>query len=474
MRQIGAVILAIAIGAGAVWTTVRAQTQPAPTRPTTRTTDCTASGCHAQQKNHSVLHGPNAVGACDACHEHVDPAQHTFQLKRQGRDLCEFCHIDKTGREGTVVHKPFATGDCTGCHDPHGATNRKLLKKDTTTELCTACHTDVLKGSHKHGPAASDCAICHKAHTADHEHLLTMDKKALCTSCHEDVGKQAASSKHPHPPVKSGACTECHQPHASDQPKILSKPAEELCATCHQKTVDSAKHAKFTHGALQQGKACLNCHAPHGSEFDKQMVADPIAACLKCHDKQIVVGKDHVVKGVPEIGDPKLHKHGAIEKGDCSGCHNVHGGEQSRLLVANYSNTFYQPYSEKLYDLCFKCHSKELIRTDLAEPQTRFRDGNRNLHALHVVAPGGDPSRGRNCRSCHSIHASKYTQLINDKVPFGAWQLPINFSPTESGGSCSPGCHEVQRYDRVKPAGPPKAAEALPIPTDDNAKRSTN
>jgi predicted CXXCH cytochrome family protein len=224
--------------------------------------------------------------------------------------------------------------------------------------------------------------------------------------------------------------------------------------------VDSAKHAKVTHDAVNQGKACLNCHQPHASEFDKELVSDPVGACLKCHDKPIQVSKDRTVKGVPEIGDPALHKHGAIEKGDCSGCHTVHGGQQTRLLVANYDNKFYQPYSDQAYELCFKCHSKELVKADIPEPQTRFRDGNRNLHAVHVVNPGGNAAQGRNCRACHSIHASRVPQLINESVPFGAWKLPINFSATETGGSCSPGCHEPQKYDRVHPfnAGKPSAA----------------
>ncbi len=472
MRTAVAAILAGVIVSGVALATTLAQSQPRLERPTTRLTDCTTSGCHSDQTQRKFLHGPNAVHACDACHEHVDPAKHTFQLKRPGRQLCDFCHIDKTGTEGPVVHKPFATGDCTGCHDPHGATNRRMLKKDTTPELCAQCHTDILKGTHKHGPAAADCAACHKAHTADHPRLLSVPKEQLCQTCHEDVGKNAASAKHPHPPAKSD-CTACHQPHASDNERVLKLPVEDLCASCHQKTVDSARHAKFTHGALQQGKACLNCHVAHGSEFDKQLVTDPVSACLKCHDKPIVVSKERTVKGVPEIGDPALHKHGAIEKGDCSGCHNVHGGSQSRLLVANYTNSFYQPYSDQAYDLCFKCHSKELAKGDVPEPQTRFRDGNRNLHALHVVNPGGNTAQGRNCRSCHSIHASKFSQLINENVAFGSWKLPINFAATESGGSCSPGCHEPQKYDRVKPVGTlakPAAAAPVSSPSTTNTK----
>lgn len=423
-------------------------TPPADQRPTIRTMNCTDGGCHAKQTDFKFLHGPSAVKACEACHEYLDPAAHTFEFKRKGRDLCEFCHIDKSGREGPVVHKPVETGDCTGCHNPHGASTRAMLNATSTPALCATCHKDTMNGSHKHGPAAADCTTCHKSHTSSHPHLLSMDSQSLCVSCHEDVGKNAKNAKHPHDPAKSD-CLKCHTPHASNQAKVLKQPVQELCASCHQKTVDSAAHAKHTHGALTDGKACMNCHVAHGSEFDKQLSQDPIASCLQCHAKPIEVSKERVVKGVPEIGMANLHKHGAIEKGDCSGCHTVHGGQLDRLLVANYNNSFYQPYTEQAYELCFKCHSKELVMGNTDDPQTRFRDGTRNLHAIHVASD----KNGRNCRSCHSIHASKFTQLINETVPFGSWQLPINFIPNASGGSCSPGCHEPQRYERTAPKG---------------------
>ena len=70
--------------------------------------------------SHQVLHGPTAVSACESCHESVDPAAHSFKMKRPGRQLCDFCHIDKTGTEGPIVHKPVADGDCTGCQAAPG------------------------------------------------------------------------------------------------------------------------------------------------------------------------------------------------------------------------------------------------------------------------------------------------------------------------------------------------------------------
>jgi hypothetical protein len=41
-------------------------------------------------------------------------------------------------------------------------------------------------------------------------------------------------------------------------------------------------------------------------------------------------------------------------------------------------------------------------------------------------------------------------------VPFGHWELPVKYEKTESGGSCTPGCHSLQKYSRqtAKPEKP--------------------
>ncbi len=473
MRFSGGPVILLLFAGIVILSNFLAAAQPAANQPpTTRVTDCTTSGCHASETTRKFLHGPNAVQACDACHEHLDPAKHTFQLKRPGRQLCDFCHIDKTGTEGTVVHKPVANGECLGCHDPHGASNRRMLKKETTPELCTQCHKEVLSGSHAHGPAAHDCVTCHKAHTSNFEHLLTMEKRSLCLSCHEEVGKTIAGAKHPHEPTK-GDCLQCHQPHSTNQVKALKVSPKELCSSCHQEVAHAAAASKHQHSAVSDDRACLNCHIPHGSDREAQLPKDPATACLACHRNPIVISKERTVPGIPELGVDTLHKHGPVAMGECAGCHDVHGGERDRLLTGNYSMGFYQQFSETTYELCFKCHDKSLVLAQSATSETRFRDGSRNLHAVHV----NNGPQGRSCRACHSVHASKFELQINESVPFGQWKLPINFQPAENGGSCSPGCHKPAKYDRGTSSALPattKPAAKTEAPPDPDKKAATN
>jgi len=434
--------------------------------PTTKVLDCTNAGCHAKEMDHKVLHGPTAVQACDMCHEYHDPARHMFVLKRKGRELCEFCHIDKSGTEGAFAHEPFAKGDCLSCHDPHGAETARLLKKDSVANLCTDCHTDALHGAHVHKPAGDDCLLCHKPHTADFGHMLTRAGNNLCTSCHEAVGQTVTQSQHPHAPATED-CLQCHTPHASNAEKGLKAPVRELCSSCHEQVGRDALGAAHTHSAALEGRACLNCHTAHGSEHANQLHANPVGACLECHQKPIKVDKDRTVRATPELANDALHRHGPIQDGDCAACHTVHGGEQPQLLVTPYSRSFYQPYSADAYALCLRCHSSQVVFTDATNIETNFRNGDRNLHAVHV----NKQPMGRSCRACHSTHASRFESQIADTVSYGQWKLPINFKVTETGGSCAPGCHKPASYDRVTPVTAPPLDD-VPEPPGPKAQES--
>jgi predicted CXXCH cytochrome family protein len=190
------------------------------------------------------------------------------------------------------------------------------------------------------------------------------------------------------------------------------------------------------------------------------MKRDTVQACLACHDKPIAKTVGAVVAAVGEVAQPGLVKHGPIRDGNCSGCHNLHGSQFSRLLSQPYPETFYQPFKAEAYALCFTCHDKNLVLTEKTEGLTRFRNGDLNLHYLHV----NKPDRGRSCYACHSTHASAQPAHVRDTVPYGNWEIPINFKQTGTGGSCAPGCHRASAYDRASPVVPPPAPPAAAGP----------
>lgn len=452
-------------------------------RPTTRAPTCTISGCHAEELSHEFLHGPTAVSACDMCHDVEDVQAHTFVLRSQAPELCSFCHIDKMGTEGPVVHDPVAKGHCLSCHDPHGSNSRKLLRRKTMKDLCIQCHEQTLHGSMVHEPAGEgDCTVCHGAHTAEHAKLLVKEPRDLCLSCHEALGEAMASDLHVHKPA-TGDCLECHAPHASDFAGHLKMAAVDMCGSCHVEQVEHAKSAPYAHSAVLDDRACLNCHLAHSSSQQALQHSDPVGACLECHGAAAVTQslerdapanpgapvfssqnssaadtQRKLAAPVPELIAKLPIAHGPVKDGDCAACHDVHGAQHSRLLLHAYPESFYQPFTEDAYALCFNCHDRRLVLERETTSSTRFRDGERNLHAVHV-----NSEQGRTCRACHNTHASKSHALIGEAPAYGQWQIPLNFEPTESGGSCGPGCHKPASYDRMNPVAPlPPPASAGP------------
>ncbi len=407
---------------------------------------CTNVGCHENIKQYRAVHGPVNVNACDACHTLKDAKTHQFVLARSPQTLCTFCHeMDTKG--AAVVHKPLTTGQCVACHNPHGGFDRHLLRSQSMQDLCQKCHGDITqKMKYKHGPvAAGACGACHQPHMSNNKYLLVRSGRDLCLSCHQEMGQQLKSVKYVHKAVE-GDCTQCHDPHASNQPDMLHAAPFQLCTGCHKNIRLAVTEAKYKHAAVTEKSACTNCHTPHGSDLQDLMRDQMVKLCLQCHTKDYKTPDGRDVPPVTDLADPSLFKHGPARDGSCSGCHNVHGSSVSRLLAKPYPATFYAPFKLADYDLCFSCHNKDLVLLPKTTGLTNFRNGDENLHYVHV----NKDVRGRTCRACHATHASTRANLIRNWVPFGSWKLPINYTATKTGGACAPGCHQPMRYDRVK------------------------
>ena len=439
---------------------------PKAARPTTliEPKSCVTAQCHANVKNMKVLHGPVNVNACEACHKLTNTAKHTYTLSRDKSQLCTFCHkIETAGNP--VVHKPLATGDCLPCHNPHGGKTGKFIRGNTMRETCNQCHKDVV-GTKKnvHGPVgAGACEACHTPHAGKYPKLLVAEGKGLCLTCHKEMSDQLKTVKVVHKPVATGECSQCHDPHASDHAMQTKAQPLALCTSCHEhdKIKDAATKAKYPHSIVVKDQACMNCHTAHGGQIAKLMKSTPQTVCMKCHNEKVKTPDGRVVNAVTEVTDSKLVKHGPVKDGNCSGCHNVHGSQVTRLLTKPYPETFYARFEGDNFALCFSCHEKKLVETKEVEGLTGFRNGTQNLHYLHV-----NKERGRTCRACHETHASPSPVHLRNSVPFGQWEMPINYLKSENGGSCAPGCHKEFAYDRknavAKPTTQPSEKDAKP------------
>jgi predicted CXXCH cytochrome family protein len=371
-------------------------------------------------------HDPLGGKECSDCHRRVGSSKANCLLAKA--DLCEFCH--KVPAEGGIT---------------------RLL--ETPEPLCFKCHKkDQFKGSFVHGPfAAGACITCHDPHGGNVPGMLRITGQQMCLECHKDMSARFATARFRHK-AASKECLDCHSPHLSNQRYMLTSAVPELCGKCHEKTVRDLQTAAIKHSPVTEDSACMNCHDPHAAQEGGLLLADGLDICLKCHDKTV---KDKDKK--KEFADMKKllaanpYSHGPIQNRDCSACHNPHGSDYFRLLTNQYQQGFYSPFFISNYDLCFRCHDSALATEEHTAGATEFRDGDRNLHFVHV----NKTSHGRTCRSCHEVHASANPQHIAKTVPFGNWELPVKYEKTENGGSCTPGCHALQKYKR-QPAKPGK------------------
>ena len=413
---------------------------------------CVVDSCHQSILATEKPHAPVKENDCAACHRqknklHPVKNEKGFELTAKVPALCAQCH-DAFGKK-KVMHPPVKDGDCLACHKPHGASGRFLMGAgEDRTELCLGCHDSApFKQKFMHGPVAvGACTKCHAPHEAAEKNLLEGTVRNLCLKCHTDFAKSLKEARVVHQPVKEGPCTSCHNSHGSPVSKLLKKKMPELCIECHVKLGKKLAGVKVPHKPLQQEGSCGSCHSAHYSQDKGLLPFDEITTCLRCHDKDNLGNPP--LRNIKKELAGKKYLHGPIEAGECKACHDPHGSDDFRMLRGSYPADIYAPYKEGIYGICLSCHEKNLLRYADTTIYTGFRNGNRNLHYVHVA----NNRKGRTCRICHETHASTGVKMIsNEGAKFGDWKIPINFSITPTGGSCAPGCHRAFKYDRQTP-----------------------
>ncbi|MHC4413760.1 MAG: cytochrome c3 family protein [Planctomycetota bacterium] len=412
-------------------------------RPTGETEVCANETCHPGIVDRKVMHRPTAQRQCLDCHDYDDPARHRFELVTEKQELCWECH-DLDFEE--FAHAPVDEGNCTGCHDPHGSDQPGLLAKATSAGLCLDCHEqEFADRKFVHGPvAAQACLACHEPHSSPHEKLLTNAPTALCLDCHSEVVPADPAQSHRHQPLEEG-CQQCHDAHASDARYQLHSEAPDLCFSCHGDVKETFDGAKVVHAPVVDVGGCTTCHSPHFSAAPGLLAGPQADLCLNCHGKPIETATGRTLTDMSVLLKENPDRHGPVRDGECTACHQPHASEHAGLLVAEYPRTFYVPYEFERYELCFNCHSEEMVEDESGTDLTGFRHGDRNLHWLHV-----NRKKGRTCRICHDVHASRRPFHIRETTPFGdaGWMLKLKYEQTTNGGKCGPGCHGPQTYDR--------------------------
>ncbi len=296
-----------------------------------------------------------------------------------------------------------------------------------------------------HAPYQSGkCGVCHVNNDAANPGPIKHESvNEECFSCHDDV-RDIMARKYKHVPAVE-ACTDCHNAHNSVEPALLGEELVSLCLKCHAGIKNQMAKSRVQHDAVTKDKKCSNCHNPHAANIERILIALPFDLCVRCHSRDGMVSDD----GKPMtnykqwLAENKVW-HAPIRAKDCSACHRTHASDNFRLLVNEYPTAFYAPYERKAYALCYGCHNDRVVSSEETTTLTGFRDGSRNLHYVHV-----NRERGRSCRACHEVHASKQDHHIRESVPYGksGWELKVGYTKLPDGGSCAKTCHETRTYN---------------------------
>jgi predicted CXXCH cytochrome family protein len=301
------------------------------------------------------------------------------------------------------------------------------------------------KATRSHAPYESgQCGVCHVNNDASNPGPIRhASVNEQCFECHDDV-RDVMSRKYKHVPAQE-ACTDCHNAHNSAFPALLAQETVELCTKCHAGIKNQLAKGKVQHDAVTKDKKCGNCHNPHAANIERLLISLPFDLCVNCHAKDGMVSDDgRQMTNFKKWLDENKIWHDPVKAKDCSACHRTHAGDNFRLLVADYPAAFYAPYERKNYALCYGCHNDKVVSVEETTTLTGFRDGSRNLHYVHV-----NRERGRSCRACHEVHASKQDHHIREGVPYGAkgWVLKVGYTKLPNGGSCAKTCHETKTYN---------------------------
>ncbi len=414
---------------------------PKPTRIVTFGEGCLTSRCHSVLKDRAAVHSPVAKGKCDDCHA-ADAGNHTYPLVRAKGELCTGCHT--TGAGMAFQHRAENADGCLACHDPHSSGSKSLLVGASVAQTCVRCHPRT-EGSVQHASYKGErCELCHAPHDAANATLLVGGAgPEHCATCHETTVRRVRAGQHHD---LKGECLACHAPHASEHKNLMIGENGSVCLGCHADVGRTIAGATVSHDPVLKGERCTICHDPHGAGEARMLRQTQAKVCLSCHDKAVQAADGRKIPELASVLANSALVHGAIRIGECSACHSVHGGSHGShegLLREAAASAPGGGYDDHNYTLCFGCHDPALTRSSAA---TRFRDGDRNLHEVHL-RPG---DRARSCAACHAVHAGDSPKLIARAVNFegSKWEMPLGFTATEDGGRCATSCHEPLSYSR--------------------------
>jgi cytochrome b subunit of formate dehydrogenase len=346
----------------------------------------------------------------------------------------------------TTTAQALDNSDCFVCHS-----DQTMTKKDGDGKNISLFVDEAVFKTSVHGSLG--CTDCH-AGIKDLPHQENLPA-VNCASCHEDVGKEYATSIHGVSRAMGASaaatCTDCHGTHNVLPVKSPDSPVFKLnlprtCGKCHSNPgltheyrmkypEAPEQYAESIHGRalLKMGlivaPSCNDCHGVHNirravdrsSPINHQNIAK---TCGHCHVSVEKIYEGSIHGQLLAKGDPRAPV--------CSDCHTAHQIESPE------TGNFKKLMSDRR---CGGCHQDRLAHYRETYHGKAMALGKPNVapevaacydcHGHHDVLPPSDPASHlspsnivQTCRQCHPKATASFTKYIPHANPLDSKHYP--------------------------------------------------
>jgi predicted CXXCH cytochrome family protein len=420
-----------------------------------------------------LLYG-NDVIQCTTCHDPHDNTNKKFlAVSNENSGLCVLCHT-MYGWSGSshatslntwnlVSPNPWPRtwssgfwdfgwttvkqNGCENCHAPHAAgSTSRLLNEEAEEQNCYPCHN-----GHVASKNIQDQFIKASRHRVDaymgthdpKESLPILTAHVECVDCHNPHASNSATTA---PPFVSGKlqkvsgidrngvrilppdfaqyeyeiCFKCHGDSSSLFPFI-----ERYINTSNTRVEFNPNNASY-HPVIDMGKASISGvpslnPASTDPEAPQGLNASSFIACTDCHSDEVVNNNVLMSRG-------------------------PHGSPYAPILRRQYLTTVGIPEGLQSYGLCYRCHNRTSILSDVSFGKNSVGKGGHSGHLNTIGSTQVDAS----CSVCHDPHgvpdtgAGSHTHLINfDKRYVNDTPAPVYTDLGSHSGSCTLVCHDA-------------------------------
>lgn len=437
---------------------------------------------------------------CTTCHDPHDDAYGKFLLKdNRYSALCTTCHqitgwsasahATSTAPVAGILPRPPKTWPtyaqlnewgCEACHTPHFAPtaehllNFTLLPPDPFSCTSAGCHGTAppaphavasgVYGGRLGGPrtGAPDIARQVRKASAHHEPAATVSRVLRARDAALGSG------------IREVTCTDCHNPHlATDtraEPPFVSGLLHGVSGV--------SRYGGEVFPASYEYEVCFKCHSDNAPDVNYVPRVVNVTNTRRAFDPSnpsyhpvVAIGKTLDVPSIPSRFEPDMTPSTLLY---CTSCHaddeggsrGPHGSSFAPILKDRYETADGTPESYDSYALCYRCHERSSILSDVSFRKKTVRTTpSGGGHSGHLAA-------GAPCSACHDPHGvadpgagmggptssatGSHTHLINFDTrivcgPRGCGDpesLPLfRDAGAPFSGSCTLVCHGVRHDD---------------------------